>query len=48
MANPIVYYFQVGASQIGDPLGYVRTGVIEALFARYQPAYGTLIFNYGG
>jgi uncharacterized protein YmfQ (DUF2313 family) len=47
MPQQIVYYFQVGASQIGDPLGYVRTGVIEALFARYQPAYGTLIFNYG-
>lgn len=48
MPNPIVYYFQVGASQVGDPLGYVRTGVIEALFRRYQPAYGTLIFNYAG
>jgi uncharacterized protein YmfQ (DUF2313 family) len=47
MPNPIVYAFQVGASQCGDPLGYVRTGVIEALFERYQPAWGTLIFNYG-
>ena len=47
MPNPIVYHFQVGASQLGDPLGYVRTGVIEALFARYKPAYSTLIFNYG-
>lgn len=47
MPNPIIYSFQVGASQIGDPLGYVRTGIIEALFARYQPAHTTLIFNYG-
>ena len=47
MQNPIVYYFQVGQSQLGDPLGYVRTGVIEALFARWKPAHTTLIFNYG-
>jgi uncharacterized protein YmfQ (DUF2313 family) len=47
MPPHIVYYFQVGASQVGDPLGYARIGVIEALFARYKPAHTTLFFNYG-
>lgn len=47
MPSTISYLFQVGASQVGDPLGYIRTGVIEALFARYKPAHTTLFFNYG-
>lgn len=47
MPSPPAYYFQVGQSQFGDPLGYVRTGVIEALFARWKPAHTNLIFNYG-
>lgn len=47
MPATIAYLFQVGQSQIGDPLGYARTGVIEALFARYKPANSTLVFNYG-
>jgi len=47
MPDQLVYLFQMGASQVGDPLGYVRTGVIEALFARFKPSHTTLIFNYG-
>jgi len=47
MPSPPVYLFQTGLSQCGDPLGYARTGVIEALFARYKPVQTTLIFHYG-
>lgn len=47
MPPRIVYLFQVGASQVGDPLGYARMGAIEALFARFKPAHTTLTFNYG-
>jgi len=47
MPSPPAYYFEMGLSQCGDPLGYCRTGIIEALFARYKPAHTTLRFNYG-
>ncbi len=46
MPSPPVYYFHVGASQVGDPLGYSRPGVVEQLFRRYRPAHSTLVFNY--
>ncbi len=49
MPSPPVYFFQCGLSEVGaDPLGYCRTGVVEALFRRYKPVQTTLIFNYGG
>jgi len=48
MPSPPVYLFQAGLSGCGDPLGYCRPGVIEALFARYKPVQTHLIFNYGG
>lgn len=48
MPSPPVYLFQCGLSSCGDPLGYDRPGVIEALFARYKPVHTTLIFNYEG
>jgi uncharacterized protein YmfQ (DUF2313 family) len=47
MPAPPSYLFHTGQSQCGDPLGYCRTGVIEALFQRYKPAHTKLIFNYG-
>jgi uncharacterized protein YmfQ (DUF2313 family) len=48
MPSPPAYLFQVGLSQCGgDPLGYCRTGMIEALFARYKPVQTTLTFHYG-
>jgi uncharacterized protein YmfQ (DUF2313 family) len=47
MPSPPVYLFQVGLSMCGEPLGYAQTGVIEALFRRYQHTHTTLIFNYG-
>ncbi len=46
MPVPPTYFFQAGLSQCGDPLGYCKTGVIEALFQRWKPAHTTLIFNY--
>jgi len=48
MPAPPVYYFQIGLSMCGEPLGYAQTGIIEALFARIKSAHTTLIFNYGG